>query len=102
MVNSSTFISWTSPFIILGVSGLFCRFYCIFDGMLANTVTVVPDQTPSSGSALFAYGPFTCFQIRMGLNKNDNNYDVRYEDKKCFLVCFICKQFVAASNFLVK
>ena len=23
---------WTSPFLILGVSGLFCHFYFIFDG----------------------------------------------------------------------
>ena len=32
LVDSSTVICWTSPFVILGVSGLFCRFYSIFDG----------------------------------------------------------------------
>ena len=31
-VDSSTVIYWLSPFVILGVSGLFCRFYSIFDG----------------------------------------------------------------------
>ena len=30
-VDSSTVICWMSPFVILGVSGLFCRFYSIFD-----------------------------------------------------------------------
>ena len=28
----STVICWMSPFVILGVSGLFCPFYSIFDG----------------------------------------------------------------------
>ena len=37
----STFIYWTSPFVILDMSGLFCRFYSIFD---VNNVD--PDQTP--------------------------------------------------------
>ena len=32
LVDSSTNICWMSPFVILGVSGLFCRFYFIFDG----------------------------------------------------------------------
>ena len=32
LVGSSTAIFWTSPFAILGVSGLFCRFHSIFDG----------------------------------------------------------------------
>ena len=40
-VEPSTYICWTSPFVILGV---FCRFYSNFDGKLANTVD--PDQTP--------------------------------------------------------
>ena len=31
-VDSSTDICWTSPIAILGVSGLFCRIYSIFDG----------------------------------------------------------------------
>ena len=32
LVDSSTVICWMGPFIILGVSGLFCCFYSIFDG----------------------------------------------------------------------
>ena len=32
LVNSSTVICWTSPFDNLGVLGLFCNFYSIFDG----------------------------------------------------------------------
>ena len=31
-VDSPTVICWTSPFIILGMSGLFCHFSSIFDG----------------------------------------------------------------------
>ena len=31
LVDSSTVICWTSPFVILGVSDLFCCFYSIFD-----------------------------------------------------------------------
>ena len=31
-VDSSTVICWTSPFVILGVSSVFCRYYFIFDG----------------------------------------------------------------------
>ena len=31
-VDYSTVICWTSPFVILGVLGLFCHFYYIFDG----------------------------------------------------------------------
>ena len=67
LVDSSTYICWTSPFVILGV---FRFFYSDFDGKLANTVD--PDQTPHHvasdrpGSALFAYHPFTGFQVRMG------------------------------------
>ena len=30
LVGTSTFICWTSPFVILGVSGILCRFYSIF------------------------------------------------------------------------
>ena len=45
LVDSSTVISWRSPFVILGVSDLFCLFYSIFDG---NPVSkhCRPDQTP--------------------------------------------------------
>ena len=49
-MDSSTVICWMSPFIILGVSGLVCRFYSIFDGksyVIANSVD--PDQDFPSG-----------------------------------------------------
>ena len=32
LVDSSTVICWMGPFVILGVSGLFCYFYSIFGG----------------------------------------------------------------------
>ena len=32
LVDSSTVICWTSPFVILGVLHLFCCFYSTFDG----------------------------------------------------------------------
>ena len=32
LVDSSTDICWTSPFVILGMPDLFCRFYSNFDG----------------------------------------------------------------------
>ena len=32
LVDSPTVICWTSPFVILGVSGLFCSFHSYFDG----------------------------------------------------------------------
>ena len=46
LVHSSTVICWMRPFVIIGVSGLFSRFYSIFDWkiMLANNVD--PDQMP--------------------------------------------------------
>ena len=61
LVYSSTGICWTSPFVILGVSSLFCRFYffvilgvsglfCRFYFTLIKKIlianTVDPDQTP--------------------------------------------------------
>ena len=32
LVGSSTVFCWMSPYVILGVSGLFCRSHSIFDG----------------------------------------------------------------------
>ena len=32
LVDSSTVVCWSIPIAILGISGLFCRFYSIFDG----------------------------------------------------------------------
>ena len=32
LVDSATVICWASPIVILGVLGLFCHFYSIFDG----------------------------------------------------------------------
>ena len=34
------------PFVILGVSGLFCRLYSIFNGKILLSNTVDPDQMP--------------------------------------------------------
>ena len=85
LVDSSTFICWVSPFVILGVSGFFIIYY-IFDGKscLQTVYSVDCDQIPhyvgilfgglhyhimwhlDLGSALFAYDPFTGFQVRMG------------------------------------
>ena len=36
LVDSPTVICWRSPFIILGVSVLFCHFYSFFDGNLVS------------------------------------------------------------------
>ena len=44
LVDSLAVTCWTSPFVILGLSGLFCHFYSIIE---ANTVD--PDQTPICG-----------------------------------------------------
>ena len=35
-----------SPFVILGVSGIFCLFYSIFDGKILLENTLDPDQMP--------------------------------------------------------
>ena len=44
LVDSSTVICWTSPFVILEVLDLFCRFYSIF---MENSINFVDsDQTP--------------------------------------------------------
>ena len=32
LMDSSTVICWTSAFVTLGVSGLFCHFYSVLDG----------------------------------------------------------------------
>ena len=45
LVDSSTIICWTSPFVILGVSGLLCHFYSVFDESPV-TNNVDPDQMP--------------------------------------------------------
>ena len=46
LVISSTVTCWTSPLFILGVSGLFHRFYSIFDGKSCCKHTVDSDQMP--------------------------------------------------------
>ena len=38
--DSFTVMCWTGPFVILGMLGLFCHFYSIFDGNYVD-----PDQT---------------------------------------------------------
>ena len=71
MVHSSTIICWTSPFVILGVSGLFCHFYSIFDKKILLANNVDPDQMPhhvASDLGLHCL-PMTLlfgFQVRMG------------------------------------
>ena len=45
-VDSPTVICCMSPFVILGVSGLFCRFYSIFDVKILLADNVDSDQTP--------------------------------------------------------
>ena len=60
-------ICWKSPFVILGVSGLFCHsFYLLWKILLTNNV--VPNQLPhvlsDLGLHLFAYGPFPGFQVK--------------------------------------
>ena len=46
LVDFSTVICWTSSFIILGVSAVFCCFYFIFDGKLSLAISVEPYQMP--------------------------------------------------------
>ena len=46
LVDSSTVICWMNPFAILGMSGLFCRFYSILDWKLLLANNVDPSQTP--------------------------------------------------------
>ena len=44
LVDSATVICWASPFVILGVSGLLCRFYSNFNERSCKQ-TEDPDQT---------------------------------------------------------
>ena len=46
LIDSSTAICWTSPFVILGMSYLFCRFYPVFDAKILLANNVDPDQMP--------------------------------------------------------
>ena len=68
LVDSSTVISWTSPFDILGASGLFVAFILfLMESLLANKLD--PDLCGVwSGSALFAYDPLTGFRVRLSLS----------------------------------
>ena len=43
LVDSSTVICWMSPLVILGVLGLFCHFYSIFDEKPVRIHYVVSD-----------------------------------------------------------
>ena len=45
-MDYSTIICWMSSFVTLGVPGLFCCFYSIFDGKILLAKNVDPDQTP--------------------------------------------------------
>ena len=44
LIDSSTVICWTSPFVILGVLGLFCLFHSIFSWKIVLANTVDPEQ----------------------------------------------------------
>ena len=46
LVDSSIAICWTSSFVILGMSGLFCHFYSIFLWLILLANPVDPDQMP--------------------------------------------------------
>ena len=48
LVDSSTVIYETSPFVILGVSGLFCSFHSIFLWKILLANTVDPNKTPQN------------------------------------------------------
>ena len=66
-MDSTTVICWTSPFVILGVSGLFCLFYSGFDGKALFANSVDPDQTPhyvASDLGLHCL-PMTLFQVSL-------------------------------------
>ena len=47
LVDSSIVIYWTSPFVILGASGLFCHLYSMVMEILSAN-SVYPNQTPRS------------------------------------------------------
>ena len=70
-MDSSTLIFWTSPFVILGESGLFAAlFYFGWKILLENTVD--PDQTPQDVASdlglhcLRMTLLFSGFRVRMG------------------------------------
>ena len=44
LVDSSSVIYWTSPFVILGVSGLFSCLYSVFVGKSCKQKCLEPDQ----------------------------------------------------------
>ena len=43
VVDSSSVICWMNPFVILGLSGLVCGFYSIFDGKILTSHYVASD-----------------------------------------------------------
>ena len=45
-MDPSSVVYWTSPFVILGMSGLICHFYSIFDWKILLANNVDTDQTP--------------------------------------------------------
>ena len=70
LVDSSTVICWTSPFVIIGVSGYFVAFILfLMENSDSKQCRPRSDATwcgTWSGSALFASDPFTGFQVKMG------------------------------------
>ena len=67
LVDPSTVtICSTSPFIILGMSGLFFRFVLFFDGNNVNPDQMPHDVASDVGQHWFAFDLFTGFLVRMG------------------------------------
>ena len=63
LVDFSTVICWATPFVILGVLGLFSRFYSFF---IENRHDVASDL--DLHCLPMTYASFTGFQTRMGLS----------------------------------
>ena len=73
LVDSSPVICWKSPFVTLGVSGLFCHFYSILKIVLANKGDL--DQMPHFVVCTDCLWPFYRFPGKNGLNpKNESSW----------------------------
>ena len=71
LVDPSTIIYWMGPYVILGVPVFFVDFILfLMENHVSKQCRPWSDATScagdSSGSALFAYDPFTSFRVRMG------------------------------------
>ena len=71
MVDRSTVICWMSPFVILGMLGLLCRFYYFFRWKILLANNVDPDQMPQyvvsdRSPQCLPMTLFTGFPVKMG------------------------------------